>query len=152
VVRQSDERGAPTLLTGRLLQHLAIAEPQDLVQVVYYRKLRPPAIAALATHANQAAVEGDRPARDILAEGADELVGVAKSVMTRLGIAQAPFVCVLASGIFQAVPSLSELVTRRLPEVAPRCHVTRLSTKPAAGAVRLAIDELHGGAIIPVYL
>ena len=152
VVRQSDERGAPTLLTGKLLQHFGISKPQDLVQVVYYRNLRPPAIAALATHVNQAAVEGDRVARDILAEAADELVGVARSVMTRLGVAQDPFACVLAGGIFQAVPSLSEDVTRRLLELAPRCSVTRLATEPATGAVRLALDELHGGAMIPVYL
>jgi len=152
VVRHSDERGAPTLLTGKLLQHFGIDTPQDLVQVVYYRNLRPPAIAALATHVNQAATEGDRVARDILAEGADELVGAARSVMTRLGIAEDPFVFVLAGGIFQAVPSLSEDVARRLSALAPRCRVTRLSTEPAAGAVRLAIDELHGGAMIPVYL
>ena len=152
VVRHSDERGAPTLLTGKLLQHFGIDKPQDLVHVVYYRNLPPPAIAALATHVNQAATEGDRVARDILAEGADELVGAARSVMTRLGIAEDPFVFVLAGGIFQAVPSLSEDVARRLSALAPRCRVTRLSTEPAAGAVRLAIDELHGGAMIPVYL
>jgi len=149
VARQSDERGAPTPLTGRPLQHFGIVKPQDLVQVVYYRNLRPPAIAALATHVNQAAVEGDRVARDILAEGTDELVGGAGSVMTRLGIAQDPFVSVLAGGIFQAVPSLSEVVTRRLSEMAPRCRATRLSTDPAAGAVQLALDQLRGGAMIP---
>ena len=37
-----------TLLTGRLLQHFGIARPQDLVQVVYYRNLRPSAIAGVA--------------------------------------------------------------------------------------------------------
>ena len=61
-------------------------------------------------------------------------------------------VCLRAGGIVRAVPSLSEDVTRRLLEAAPRCSVTRLASEPAAGAVRLAVDERHGGAMIPVYL
>lgn len=152
VVRQNDGRGAPTLLTDRLLQHFGITRPQDLVQVVYYRNLRPAAIAALATHVSQAAIAGDRVARDILQEGADELVASARSVMTRLRITQDAFVCVLAGGIFQAVPSLCEAVTSGVSALAPRCQVTRLTSEPATGAVRLALDELAGGAAIPVYL
>jgi N-acetylglucosamine kinase-like BadF-type ATPase len=152
VVRQSDERGRPTLLTERLLRHFGISKPQDLVQVVYHRNLRPPAIAALATHVSQAALEGDAVAGDILSEGAEELLGAARSVITRLRLDQEEFVCVFAGGIFQAVPWLADQLRDRLLEDSPLCRVTRLVTPPALGAVRLAIDELHGGAVIPAYL
>ena len=152
VVRQSDQRGRPTLLTGRLLQHFGIGKPEDLVQVVYYRNLRPSAIAALATHVSQAARDGDEVAKDILAEGADELLGAARSVITRLRLDTEPFVCVFAGGIFQAVPWLADHLGARLLEASPLCRVTRLATEPAMGAVRLALDELHGGAVIPAYL
>ena len=152
VVRQSDERGRPTLLTGRLLQHFGISKPQELVQVVYYRNLRPPAIAALATHVSQAARDGDAVAREILQEGADELLGAARSVITRLRLDVEPFVCVFAGGIFQAVPGLTDQLRDGLAETSPLCRVMRLTDPPAKGAVQLAIDELHGGASLPAYL
>jgi N-acetylglucosamine kinase-like BadF-type ATPase len=152
VVRQADQRGRPTLLTGRLLQHFGIGKPQDLVQVVYYRNLRPSAIAALATHVSQAAQDGDEVAREILAEGAEELLGAARSVISRLHLDAEPFVCVFAGGIFQAVPWLADHLRTRLLETSPRCQVTRLERPAAIGAVQLAIDELRGGAVIPAYL
>ena len=152
VVRQSDQRGRPTLLTGRLLQHFGIGTPQDLVRVVYYRNLRPSAIAALATHVSQAAQDGDEVAQEILAEGAEELLGAARSVITRLRLDTAPFVCVFAGGIFQAVPWLADELRVRLLDTSPLCRVTRLTAEPALGAVRLALDELHGGAVLPAYL
>ena len=152
VVRQSDQRGRPTLLTARLLQHFGIDKPQDLVQVVYYRNLRPPAIAALATHVSQAAQDGDEVAQAILAEGAGELLGAAQSVIARLDLDAEPFVCVFAGGIFQAVPWLGDELHARLVAASPRCRVVRLAVEPAMGAVRLALDELHGGALLPAYL
>jgi len=152
VVRQSDERGRPTLLTGRLLQHFGISRPQELVQVVYYKNLRPPAIAALASHVAQAASDGDEVALELLEEGAGELLGIAHSVITRLRLDEEPFVCVLAGGIFQAVPWLADRLRGQLTAQSPRCRVTRLADPPAMGAVRLALDELHGGAVLPAYL
>jgi N-acetylglucosamine kinase-like BadF-type ATPase len=153
VVRQSDQRGRATLLTGRLLQHFGIAKPQDLVQVVYYRNLRPSAIAALAVHVSEAAQAGDAVALEILAEGADELFGAARSVISRLGLEAEAFVCVLAGGIFQAVPWLGDQLRTRLIDAAPGCRVTRLAEEPARGAVQLALDELlRGGARLPAYL
>jgi N-acetylglucosamine kinase-like BadF-type ATPase len=152
VVRQSDQRGRPTLLTPRLLQHFGIGKPQELVQVVYYRNLRPSAIAALAIHVSQAAQEGDQVAAQILAEGAEELLGAARSVISRLRLDVEPFVCVFAGGIFQAVPWLSDQLCARLLEASPHCTVTRLTAEPAQGAVRLALDELQGGAVVPAYL
>jgi N-acetylglucosamine kinase-like BadF-type ATPase len=152
VVRQIDQRGPSTTLTERLLVHFGIARPQDLVQVVYYRRLSPPAIAALAAHLQPSALGGDGVAADILARGADELVSSALSVMTRLQMGDDGFVFVLAGGIFQAVPWLVDELTRRLTGLAPKARVTRLTVEPALGAVRLAIQELHGGARLPPYL
>ena len=152
VVRQSDERGRPTLLTPRLLQHFGIHKPQELVHVVYYRTLRPSAIAALAIHVSLAAQEGDEVATEILTEGAEELLGTARSVISRLRLDAEPFVCVFAGGIFQAVPWLADHLRARLLDTSPLCTVTRLTVEPAMGAVALALDELRGGAVLPAYL
>jgi hypothetical protein len=50
------------------------------------------------------------------------------------------------------VPWLVEELGRRLVELAPRASVRLLTEEPALGAVRLALEEMRGGARIPRYL
>ncbi len=152
VVREADRRGRPTLLTGHILRHFGVARPEDLVEVVYQQNLRPTAIAGLAACVQSAFDEGDDTARHILRGGAEELVGSASSVMSRLHLDQEAFAFVLAGGILQAVPWLAGELGRRLPEIAPKSEVRLLDVEPALGAVRLAIAEANGGARIPKYL
>ena len=71
--------------------------------------------------------------------------------MTRLGLRETRFTFVLAGGMFHAVPWLSDQLQLVLPGLAPGCEVMRLNHEPAAGAVRLALAEMRGGARLPVY-
>jgi N-acetylglucosamine kinase-like BadF-type ATPase len=152
VVREADGRGRPTTLTPRILDHFEVSRPQDLIREVYYRSLRPPAIAAVAAHVQRAAEEGDDVARTILERGADELAMSAASVARRLDLAAEAFPLFLAGGIFRAVPWLANALCMRLPTVAPRAEVRPLPRDPAHGAVALAIADMNGTARVPVYL
>jgi hypothetical protein len=58
---------------------------------------------------------------------------------------------VLAGGVFRVVPSLVDLLRGRLHEIAPAATIDLLSEEPARGAVRLALAEARGGALIPKY-
>ncbi len=89
--------------------------------------------------------------QDMDEHAADELVLGARSVAFRLEMLGDPFLCVLAGGVFKAVPWLIGELSRRLQEVAPRAEVRLLQDEPAVGAVRLALAELSGGAQIPQY-
>jgi N-acetylglucosamine kinase-like BadF-type ATPase len=151
VVRHADGRGRPTALTPRILAHFNVTKPQGLVHEVYYRNLRPPAIAALAIHVQSAYEAGDQVASDILDSGARELVASAASVVDQLAMRDDEFLFVLAGGIFQVVPRLASEVTTRLADVASRSPVRLLDCDPAIGAVRLAVAEARGGATIPAY-
>ncbi len=151
VVREADRRGRPTALTGHILGHFGIARPQDLVRVIYHQNLKPTAIAGLAACVQRAFDEGDEAARQILNGAANELVSSARSVMTRLQMELDSFTFVLAGGIFQAVPWLAGELRERLLQQAPQSAVKLLEVEPAIGAVRLAIDEVRGGARIPTY-
>jgi N-acetylglucosamine kinase-like BadF-type ATPase len=151
VVRQSDGRGEPTALTPRILGRFGVSKPQDLIHEVYYRHLKPTAIAALASEVGAARDEGDAVATRILDAGAGELVAAAASVARRLDMGGEPFAFVLAGGIFEAVPWLAVELGTRLPAIAPRAEVRRLDREPAAGAVRLAIADSRGEARVPVY-
>jgi hypothetical protein len=73
-------------------------------------------------------------------------------VVTKLGMRGEVFPTILAGGIFKAVPWLAEEVMRLFLEVAPRSHARLLEVEPAVGAVRLALAEAQGSAIIPVYV
>jgi N-acetylglucosamine kinase-like BadF-type ATPase len=152
VVRHADGRGTATLLTRRLLDHFGIARAQDLITVVYARKLPPPSIASLAKQVFEAARDGDGVAQAILADAASELEVSAASVMRRLGMADDEFTFVLAGGIFRAVPSLTVDLQSRLARMAPSSHVVVLDAEPAVGAVVLAIEQMRGGANLPVYV
>ncbi|MCX6553120.1 MAG: ATPase [Acidobacteria bacterium] len=151
VMRASDLRGPATQLTDRMLRHFGIGTARDLVQVVYYGSLRQPGVAALAADVGIAAADGDAVARRILGDAADELMIAVRAVVTRLDMANEPFTAVLAGGLFQAVPWLAGQLDARLVETTPSARVSRLSAEPATGAVRLALDELSGGARIPAY-
>lgn len=151
VLRAADQRGKATALTPLLLEHFGVDRPQGLIHEVYHSNLKPAAIGALAQRVHQAFRQGDEVAIGILRGAANELESAAMSVARRLDLAGQPFAFILAGGIFKAVPWLNEELTRRLPIVAPGCSVRLLDREPAEGAVRLALLEARGGAVVPQY-
>jgi N-acetylglucosamine kinase-like BadF-type ATPase len=151
VVREADRRGRPTTLTPRVLDHFHARRPSDLIHEVYAQALRPTTIAALATHVQTSAAEGDAVALSIVENGAQALVSAAEAVASRLGMQHEAFTLVLAGGIFRAVPLLAREVSQLLPAVTPRVSIQVLDREPASGAVRLALAEARGGARIPAY-
>jgi N-acetylglucosamine kinase-like BadF-type ATPase len=152
VLREADQRGSATALTPLLLAHFGVDEAQGLIHEVYQSDLKPASIGALARCVHEAFVQGDAVAIGILRTAADELEGAGVSVARRLGLLGEPFTCVLAGGIFRAVPWLQEELQRRLPVAAPRCVAWLLDREPAMGAVSIALQEARGGARIPAYI
>jgi N-acetylglucosamine kinase-like BadF-type ATPase len=148
VMRESDGRGPVTALTPAILAALRLDRPAEIGPRVYHGELPLASIAALAPLVGEAAAAGDALAADILARAADELCLAATAVIRRLNMGGDSFPCLLSGGIF-SVPALSTDLTRRLAEVAPHAAVRRLVEPPAAGAVRLALEELAGGARLP---
>ena len=150
-VRHADGRGRITSLTPLLLEHFGVERASELIHKVYRNDLNPRTIAAVAKYVQHARDTGDAVAAGILSRAADELVTAAAAVMTRLDLRESQFTFVLAGGMFHAVPWLSDQLQLVLPGLAPQCSVMRLNHEPAAGAVRLALAEMHGGARLPVY-
>ena len=151
VLRAADYRGPRTVLTQMLLDHFQVAQPQALIHAVYHNHLSPAAIGTLASSVQAAFHEGDPASIGILKGAADELEGSALSVARRLDLMSETFTFVLSGGIFRAIPWLEQELGRRLPVTAPHSTTMRLDREPAEGAVRLARDEIRGGASIPLY-
>ena len=150
--RHADGRGPATSLTAFATEHFGVGSVSELVPEVHGRDPRRHRISSLAQAVETAAVQGDVLARDILDDAADELLAAAHSVAERLGMRGDAFPFVLAGGVFMGVPTLRESVLAGLAEVAPRCQPQLLLQEPALGAVRLAIAEAQGGAVVPKYI
>lgn len=151
VLREADRRGPQTLLTSLLLKHFGVTEAQNLIHEVYQNKVRPAAIGALAQCVQTAFGEGDPAATGILRAAADELEASGVSVARRLALEDEPFVFILGGGIFRAVPWLRDELMCRLPRAFPNATARLLDREPASGAVSFAIQEVRGGARIPIY-
>jgi N-acetylglucosamine kinase-like BadF-type ATPase len=139
-LKASDGRGPSTALVRSLLDHFEITGVEDIVRLVYGGDFPRHRIALFAPRVAQAAEEGDAAAREILEAAAGELSEAAQSVIRRLGLPGRPYDIVLSGGTFAAVPSLVETVTSLLR--APEASVRLLTDDPAAGAVRLALEQL----------
>jgi N-acetylglucosamine kinase len=140
VLKASDGRGPSTALVGPLLDHFEITGVEDIIRVVYGGDFPRHRIALFAPRVAETAAEGDAAAREILEAAAVELSEAAQSVIRRLGLPGRPYDIVLSGGTFAAVPSLVEAVTALLR--APAASVRLLTDDPAAGAVRLALEQL----------
>lgn len=151
VLRAEDRRGQPTALTPLLLAHFGVDRPQGLIHAVYHSNLKPSAIGSLSQSVHQAFAAGDEVAVGILRGAANELESSAMSVARRLRLIGDAFAFILAGGIFKAVPWLKDELSRRLPVLAPGSTVRLLEIEPAAGAVRLALQEVAGEAAVPAY-
>jgi len=151
VVRHADGRGRVTSLTPRLLEHFGVERASELIHRVYQDDWSPRSIAAVAKYVQHARDEGDVVAAGILNRAAEELMTAATAVMSRLDLAERPFTFVLAGGMFHALPWLCDQMQLLLPALARQSHVMRLNDQPALGAVRLALAETRGGAMLPVY-
>lgn len=152
VVRQFDGRGPVTVLTEMILSHMRLDSPTQLIHEIYYRDLHRHAIAGLAALVQRATDAGDAVASQILTRAGSELAAAAASVIERLRMRGELFPVILAGGIFRGVPWLTNDVTTRLSEVAPRAEAHLLDVEPAVGAVRLAVATARGEARIPSYV
>lgn len=152
VVRAADGRGPATALTPLVLEFFGVTRPEQLVLEVYRHYLKPSDIARCARLVEQARADGDAVAGHIASVAADELAASVTSVVRQLGL-DGSFPVVMAGGAFHAVPWLQDALRTRLAggAGAGTPDVQLLTIEPAIGAVRLALAEAEGGAIIPTY-
>jgi glucosamine kinase len=150
VVREADGRGPATSLTPLVLEFFGVTRPEQLVREVYRHYLKPSDIARCASLVEQARAAADPVAVHITSVAADELAAAVRSVVRQLELTEA-FPVVMAGGAFHAVPWLQDALRTRLADLVPRPDVRLLDTEPALGAVRLALAEAAGDAVIPSY-
>ena len=152
VMRDVDGRGPRTQLTEKVLEFFKLTRPELLVSEIYQQPEGRREIASLAPLTDQARMDGDVVAAEIMIDAADELAKAASSVIFRLDMRGERFPILLAGGMLKRSGWLASEVARRMAEVAPRSEVRPLINEPVLGAVRLAIAEATGRVRVPPYV
>ena len=138
-IRAADGRGPATSLGDRVSRKLGLEVPAGLVAWFYDQEHFRHRVAELAPLVEEAAVEGDAAAEELLDHAARHLTRAARAVAGQLELADG-YPLVLAGGAFRACPSLYQRIESRLE--LPAARLTLLEVEPARGAVTLALDAL----------
>ncbi|MGB3535467.1 MAG: BadF/BadG/BcrA/BcrD ATPase family protein [Microcoleaceae cyanobacterium] len=137
-----DGRGQATELIERFKDHLEIDKIENLVEVVYRRRLSVTEIAALAPIVDQAAVEGDAIAREIMTSAVNELTLATQVVITDLFNPTEAFEIVTIGGVWNSLANLRQRFEQKISAIAPSATVIWPRHQPAYGAGLLALQEI----------
>lgn len=140
VSRAADNREPATLLTGLLLKHWSLEQPNDLVGKVYGECSRKD-IARLGRLVEAAADAGDLVARGILEDAGRELALAARAVANHLSLT-GELACALAGAVLTRGERVRESFLRHTAAGGLHLDPVVIVHEPAIGAVRLALEEL----------
>ncbi|MEM1575475.1 MAG: BadF/BadG/BcrA/BcrD ATPase family protein [Nitrososphaerota archaeon] len=143
--RAFDGRGRKTILVDLLIKELNLKDFNEIIDYVY-SKVESHRIARLAPIVTKAAIKGDKIAKNILNNAAEELILAAKTVYKKLRMEKEDKVIVGGvGGVFN-----SNIIWRKykssmkeLPNV--YVHPLLKGHQPAIGGIILALKEIIGG-------
>ena len=140
-LRAGDGRGAPTILSERVPQHLGVADAEAALTGVYTGALPYARLFELARVLLDAAAAGDAPARASADTLADEVVAFVRAAVFRLDLQDEAVEVVLGGGIFDTSDTAFHArVAAGINAVAPRAVLVPLHAPPVLGAALIGLD------------
>ncbi len=140
-LKSYDGRLPATDLIERFKTHLGLNQIENLIEVIYRQGWSIAEIAALAPIVDQAAVEGDAIAKEIITTAMNELTLATEVVITDLFNPTEAFEIVTIGGVWNSLSQLRQQFEQAISAVAPSATVIWPRHEPAYGAGLLA---LHG--------
>jgi len=142
VIRSCDGRGPQTSLARRILRHLKLDHPEQLIGYVYGDTMGVPRIAELASIVLDEWKRGDPVSQRITEDAAIELTKAALSVIEKLRMEKEPVEVVVCGGAFEYCDILLNSVKTALQKALPRATIMRPRFDPTVGAVLLGLKSL----------
>lgn len=139
VSKDLDKRGPKTLLTKEVLKFLKVKTAKQFVSRVYLKDTIN-TISRFSVICDNVSKKGDRIAKDILQNGALELVLSVKTAIKELKFQRKEFPLVLVGGMFKS-PIVLNTVKKEIRKFAPKANIV-FSKSPATGAVSLALESI----------
>jgi N-acetylglucosamine kinase-like BadF-type ATPase len=144
--REVDGRGPASSCTSRLMTHLDLHEPFQIISWVYAGGTSKGDIAALSSIVVEEAAGGDDVARQIILESARELAVTVGAAARRLGFAGSLPVA-LTGGMLLHIDSFRESMLDRLREEWPQLDVQLVSDPALTAAQSLARSAREGRSL-----
>jgi N-acetylglucosamine kinase-like BadF-type ATPase len=142
-MRARDGRGPRTELEQAIPRHFGMTRSETVMRAMHRGALDQDLLVELAPVVFRAAGSGDRVAREILNQLADEVVAMVTATIRRLHVAKSDVDVVLGGGIFLADDrSFIGRVEQGIQTVAQRANILRLLLPPVLGAALIGLDEL----------
>jgi N-acetylglucosamine kinase-like BadF-type ATPase len=143
VLRQEDGRGAPTALTGIVLNRLGYPTAEALMRAISARQLDRDNVLSLCPLVFETAAAGDDAAAEIIVKQGLALAEYATAAIHRFGMQNLEFDVVLSGSLFKGKgPLLVDTITQAIHRVAPHTHIVRARFEPAVGSLLLAYGAL----------
>src|SRR5262245_26733553 len=140
VVMAYDYRGEPTSMMEPVLRHFGVSSPPELPPVIYDEPDKTmQEIAELSKIAVKAAEDGDKVAKEILLNAANELARAAIAVIGQLRMENETFTVAYVGGVFEAGELILEPMREEILKVAPNARIEPPLDPPAIGAVKMAM-------------
>ncbi len=131
-----DGRGPITRISEKLFKKLNVQSTQELLPIVYAPDFSKGSVAELNKIVEEAAVEGDRIAKRIHDEAADQLILMAKTLHDRLHFVRLKLDTVLIGGTINKNKELQKRFFRRARRLS-WMNVIPLTDDPVEGALRM---------------
>jgi N-acetylglucosamine kinase-like BadF-type ATPase len=138
ILKDLDGRGKKTILKNLTFKKLRLKNEEEFLNLIYNRPFG--IVPKLSVFCDLASKKGDRIAREIMIEAANEAFLAVKAVVKKLGFKE-KFPLVLIGGMFKSKVFSME-VKRKIKKFAPKTKFILLKKKPVTGAVKLAIENL----------
>lgn len=140
-VQSEDCREKRTILTQMVYQKLHLSGVEELIHWVYQESRTKNEIASLAVLCGDAANEKDITAIEILDKSADELVKLAKAVLSHM---PGPHDLVFSGSVLLKNEHVCRKTKERLLEEFPDIHIKLAKSESAEGTLRLMIKGKAG--------
>ncbi len=139
VAKASDGRSGPTALTDALLQRLKLTDVSGLVEKVSRNTLD---VSTLAPLVLEAAEQGDKVAKEIVKQSADELIDHVRALISKIQIKRKVDVAFIG-GLIDQPNVYSNLLENKLSSVLPQVNVRPPLSNPVRGAIYLGLRHLE---------
>lgn len=143
IAKASDGRGCPTILSRKAMEYFRAGKPEDLLVAIYAPQVDNLRIAGFAKFVSEAAEEGDKVAKQILAEAGYELGLAATAVIRQLKLQRRKFPIATVGGVFKSGEIITESLIETVNKTAPKAYLIEPPLPPATAAAQMAF-EIYG--------
>lgn len=140
VAKASDGRGPATKLSERAAEYFRASSPENLIGAIYSPKMDNSRIAGFARLVVETALEGDKIAREIIADAGRELGTAAVAVLKKLGLQKQKIPVGCVGGVFNAGKLLTKPMKEIISKSAPKAYLTSAQMPPAHAAALMAMN------------